>query len=55
MKRICLVVLALAAFVLSSPAQEKLLTVDDIFSPDPAVRVPFGGSLVRLTWTPDGR
>jgi dipeptidyl-peptidase-4 len=46
------VLLLLAPF---ASAQEKLLTVDDIFSPDPAVRVPFGGSTVRITWTADGR
>ena len=49
--------LLLVLFVLSSfaHAQEKLLTVDEIFSPDPAVRVPFGGSTIRITWTADGR
>lgn len=47
----CLFVL-LASF---ASAQEKLLTLDEIFSPDPAVRIPFSGSPVRLTWTADGR
>ena len=55
MKRIGSIVLAFAAFALFVPAQDKLLTVDDIFSPDPAVRVPFGGSPVRVTWTADGK
>lgn len=55
MKRTASILLALTALVLSVAAQEKLLTVDEIFSPDPKVRVPFSGSLVRLTWTPDGR
>ena len=45
----------LVLFASFAPAQEKLLTIDEIFSPDPAVRVPFGGSTVRITWTADGR
>ena len=55
MKRIGYLFLALAALACSALAQEKPLTVDEIFSPDTAVRVPFGGSLVRLTWTADGK
>ena len=55
MKRFGSLVLAFAALALAISAQEKLLTVDDIFSPDPAVRVPFGGSPVRVTWTADGK
>lgn len=54
MKKIQLVFAAILVFSNLAAAQEKLLTVDDIFSPDPSVRVPFGGSLVRLTWSPDG-
>ena len=45
----------LVLFASFAPAQEKLLTIDEIFSPDPAIRVPFGGSTVRITWTADGR
>jgi len=44
-------VLMLGALAGASLAQNKLLTVDDIFSPDPNVRVPFGGSLGRPAWT----
>ncbi|MEO5858667.1 MAG: S9 family peptidase, partial [Pyrinomonadaceae bacterium] len=47
--------LVLLLFAPFASAQEKLLTVDEIFSPDPAVRVPFGGTTVRVTWTADGR
>ena len=55
MKRASFCLLALFLLVPFASAQEKLLTVDEIFSPDPAVRVPFGGSTVRVTWTADGR
>jgi len=36
-------------------AQDKLLTLDDIFSPDPAKRVRFGGTPTSVQWSPDGR
>lgn len=55
MKRTGLVFAAFLTLFTFVSAQEKLLTVDDIFSPDPKVRVPFGGSLVRLIWTADGK
>lgn len=55
MRKISLVVLVLAAFVSTAYSQDKLLTVDDIFSPEAAMRVPFGGTTVRITWTADGR
>src|SRR5688572_30515800 len=55
MRKISFVALVFAALISAVHAQEKLLTVDDIFSPDPAVRVPFGGTTVRITWTADGR
>ena len=55
MKWFRLLILALCAVTATVAAQDKLLTVDDIFSPDPAARVAFGGSLVRMTWTADGR
>src|SRR5690349_23215119 len=55
MRKISLLAVVFAAFASAAFAQEKLLTVDDIFSPDPAVRVPFGGTTVRITWTADGR
>jgi len=55
MKRTGLVLAAFFIFTGLGAAQDKLLTVDDIFSPDPNVRVPFGGSPVRLIWTADGK
>ena len=55
MNRFRPLLLAIGAFAAGVLAQDKLLTIDEIFSPDPAVRVAFGGSLVRLTWTADGR
>lgn len=54
MKRSALLLLAFLSLVDLASSQDKLLSVDDIFSPDPVVRVPFAGSLVRLTWTADG-
>jgi dipeptidyl-peptidase-4 len=50
--RVSLLMLA-AATILS--AQNKLLTVDDIFSPDAAKRVRFGGAPIPVRWSPDGR
>jgi len=55
MRKISFLVAVFVALASTVLAQEKLLTVDDIFSPDPAVRVPFGGTTVRITWTADGR
>src|SRR5688572_33475694 len=55
MKRLRSLILALGAFAAAAFSQDKLLTVNEIFSPDPAVRVAFGGSLVRIAWTADGR
>ena len=36
-------------------AQDKLLTLDEIFSPDTATRVRFGGTPVAAQWSADGR
>lgn len=36
-------------------AQEKMLTIDDIFSPDPRVKVKFNGNPTPVQWTTDGR
>lgn len=38
-----------------SIAQERLVTIDDIFSPDAKVRVAFAGSPTRFVWAADGR
>ena len=55
MKKIHLLVIALFAFSTLSFAQDKLLTIDDIFSPDTAKRVRFGGTPVSVQWAADGR
>ncbi|MFT3743588.1 MAG: DPP IV N-terminal domain-containing protein [Pyrinomonadaceae bacterium] len=49
--------LAIIFFALSSAvfAQDKLLTLDDIFNPDAAKRVRFGGMPVSVQWSPDGK
>ncbi|HEY2846699.1 MAG TPA: DPP IV N-terminal domain-containing protein, partial [Pyrinomonadaceae bacterium] len=53
MKKTLLCTVALA---LSTPlfSQNKLITLDDIFSPDAKVRVAFNGHPVNVTWSPDG-
>ncbi len=53
-KHLFLFVIA-ALTAVSAVAQEKRLTVDEIFSPDPKVRVNFSGTPTRLTWSADGR
>jgi dipeptidyl-peptidase-4 len=49
--------LSVIIFALSSVAiaQDKLLSLDDIFSPDPAKRVRFGGTPTSVQWSPDGK
>jgi dipeptidyl-peptidase-4 len=54
-KKLSAVLGLLAAFVVSAAAQDKLLTLDEIFSPDAKVRVRFGGTPVFVQWAPDGR
>ena len=54
MKQIKLVSLAILLFASVAAAQDKLLTIDDIFSLDAKVRVNFSGSPTRLTWAADG-
>ena len=48
---------AVSLFVLSSAvlSQDKLLTLDDIYSPDAAKRVAFGGRPTSVSWTSDGK
>ena len=46
------IVLFLSALVV---AQDKLLSIDDIFNPDPAKRVRFSGALPQVRWAADGR
>ena len=47
MKKIQRLVVALFVFSSVAFAQDKLLTLDDIFSPDPARRVRFSGTPTR--------
>src|SRR5215218_2268137 len=53
MKQITLVSLAIFLFASAAVAQNKLLTIDDIFSLDSKVRVNFSGSPSRLVWSSD--
>ncbi|PYT00138.1 MAG: hypothetical protein DMF63_09225 [Acidobacteria bacterium] len=55
MKQINLIALAMLLFVSASFAQNKMLTIDDIFSLDSKVRVNFGGMPTRFAWSADGR
>jgi dipeptidyl-peptidase-4 len=55
MKNIHRIVVALFVFATAAVAQDRLLTLDDIFSPDPAKRVRFSGSLPQPIWSADGK
>lgn len=55
MKKIQWLVVVILAFSSVAFAQDKLLTLDDIFNPDPAKRVKFGGTPVFAQWSPDGK
>lgn len=55
MKQIQWLFAAIFVFASVAAAQNKLLTIDDIFGLDPKVRVNFSGSPTRLTWAADGR
>ncbi|MFZ1702131.1 MAG: S9 family peptidase [Pyrinomonadaceae bacterium] len=55
MKRFIIFAFVLWAFPLFGVAQDNLLTLDDIFSPDPARRVRFAGTPVNVQWAPDGK
>ena len=55
MKRASFLLVSLVAFSSFVLAQDRLLTIDDIYHPDPAKRVAFGGSPARVTWAPDGK
>lgn len=56
MKKINWLLVVVFAFAsLSARAQEKMLTLDDIFSADPQTRVNFSGNpTFRLRWSKDG-
>ena len=55
MKQIKLVSLAILLFASATFAQNKMLTIDDIFSLDSKVRVNFSGTPGRFTWSRDGK
>jgi len=55
MKKTRLLVILILAFSAVAFAQDKLISVDDIFSPDPARRVRFSGALPQVRWAPDGK
>lgn len=55
MKQFKWLLVAIAFFTSAIAAQDKLLTIDDIFSTDPAVRVPFAGTPVQIRWSANGR
>ncbi len=55
MKRFHLLAVSILALAFAVYSQERLLTIDDIFSSDPKVRVNFNGVPTQLAWTPDGR
>ena len=46
------IAISLSSFVF---AQDKLLSLDDIFSPDAGKRVRFGGTLPQMRWAADGK
>jgi dipeptidyl-peptidase-4 len=54
MKKFQLLFVAFIALASVSYAQEKLLTLDEIFSTDPKVRVRFSGAPTIVQWAPDG-
>jgi hypothetical protein len=55
MKKIHWLLIAVFTFASLAPAQEKLLTIDEIFAVDPKARVNFSGSpTFGLRWSRDG-
>jgi dipeptidyl-peptidase-4 len=55
MKRFHLLVVSILALASAVSAQDKLLSIDDIFSSDPKVRVNFNGVPSQFAWTADGK
>lgn len=55
MRKISLFLIAFIALSSLVSAQEKMLTIDDIFSPDPKVKVRFNGNPTPIQWTSDGK
>ncbi len=52
LNRLCCALAFVLALTISAQAQQKLLTIDDIF--DPAKRVNFNGSTPTIRWLKDG-
>ncbi len=55
MKKINWLIIAVFAFSSVAFAQNRLLTLDDIFSPDASKRVKFSGNPMTVQWTRDGK
>jgi dipeptidyl-peptidase 4 len=55
MRKVSSVLVAILLVSIGSLAQDKLLTIDDIFSTDSSRRVRFAGTPVAVQWAPDGR
>src|SRR5436190_1685316 len=55
MKRSLVFLVSLCAFSSFVRSQDRLLTLDDIFSPDASKRVAFGGRPANITWAADGK
>ena len=55
MKKLQLLIVAFVTIVHVAYGQDRLLTVDDIFNPDSAKRVRFGGAPVSVQWAADGK
>ena len=55
MKKIPSLVVIFFAFSAVAFAQDRLLTLDDIFSPDANKRVKFNGNPMTVQWTKDGK
>ena len=55
MKKLSWLAIALFTFSSAVSAQDRLLTIDDIFNPDMSKRVKFGGTPVAVQWAADGK
>ncbi len=55
MKKIQRLVIVIFAFSAVASAQNRMLTLDDIFSPDASKRVNFNGNPMTVQWTRDGK
>ena len=55
MKRSLALFVSLFVLSISAAAQDKLLTLDDIYSPDASKRVAFGGRPTNVSWADDGK